>query len=63
VVADSHNHAKINSLNPENDLWFCFSKIIEAFTVKQKMISVDHYFRSHQTPKNAENIYAETNGA
>jgi hypothetical protein len=34
-----------------------FLKIKEAFTVKQKMISVDHYFRFHQTPKNAKNIF------
>jgi hypothetical protein len=45
-----------------------FSKIKEAFTVKQKIISVDYYFRPYQTQKNAENIfqkmfYAETNGA
>jgi hypothetical protein len=43
-------------------------KIKEAFTVKLKMISVDYYFRTHQIPKNAENIfqktfYAEINGA
>jgi hypothetical protein len=33
-----------------------FSKIKEVFTVKPKMISVDHYFRPHQTSENAENI-------
>jgi hypothetical protein len=31
-----------------------FSKIKEAFTVKLKIISVNHYFRSHQTLKNAK---------
>jgi hypothetical protein len=45
-----------------------FPKIKEAFTVKTKMIFVDHYFRPNQTPENAEIIfqksfYAETNGA
>jgi hypothetical protein len=37
-----------------------FSKIKEAFTVKLKMIFIDHYFRPHQTPKNAENIFKKT---
>jgi hypothetical protein len=46
----------------------CFSKIKEAFTVKLKMISADHYIRLHQTPKNVERIfqktfYAKRNGA
>jgi flagellar basal body rod protein FlgC len=27
-----------------------FSKIKETFTIKLKMISVDHYFCPHQTP-------------
>jgi hypothetical protein len=31
-----------------------FSKIKEDFAVKLKMILFDHYFRPHQTPKNAE---------
>jgi hypothetical protein len=31
-----------------------FPKIKEAFTVKQKMIFVDHYLHPHQTQKNAE---------
>jgi hypothetical protein len=43
-----------------------FSEIEKKFMVKLKIISFDHYFRSHQTLKNAENIfqntfYAETN--
>jgi hypothetical protein len=28
----------------------CFPKIEEAFTVKPKIVFVDHYFRSYQTP-------------
>jgi len=45
-----------------------FPKIKEAFTIKPKMIFVDHYFRFYQTPKNTEivfkkSFYAETNGA
>jgi hypothetical protein len=27
------------------------------------MISVDHYFRLHQTPKNTKIFYVQTNGA
>jgi hypothetical protein len=34
-----------------------FSKIKETFTVKPKMISVDHYFHPHDTLKNVENIF------
>jgi len=37
-----------------------FLKIKEAFTIKLKMIFVDHYFRLHQTPKNVENIFQKT---
>jgi hypothetical protein len=53
-------HARMKRLN--------FPKFKVAFTVKLKMISIDHYFRLNQTPKNTENIfqktfYAETNGA
>jgi hypothetical protein len=33
-----------------------FPKIKEAFTVKPKMIFVDHYFRPYQTPKNTKII-------
>jgi hypothetical protein len=60
-------------LNPEKRLTVLktvnyFSKIKEAFRVKLKMIFVDHYFYTHQTPKIIEIIfqktfYAETNGA
>jgi len=44
-----------------------FPKIKETFTVKSKMIFVDHYFRPYQTSKNVEIIfqksfYSETNG-
>jgi hypothetical protein len=39
-----------------------FSKIKEAFTVKPKMIFVDHYFRPYQIPKNDQkSFYTETN--
>jgi hypothetical protein len=44
-----------------------FPKIKKDFTVKQKIISIDHYFHLNQPPENAENIfqkkifYAETN--
>jgi hypothetical protein len=34
-----------------------FPKIKEAFTVKPKMIFVDHYFRPYQTSKNVEIIF------
>jgi len=58
--------AKIKSLNSKKTV-NRFSKIKEVFTVKLKMIFVDHYICSHQTPKNIKNIfqkifYAETNG-
>jgi hypothetical protein len=53
--------AIMKSLNQENDFVFKivsrFAKIKEAFTVKLKMISVNHYFRPHQTLKNAEIIF------
>jgi hypothetical protein len=45
----------MKSLNSEND--FCFPKIKEAFTVKLKMISVDHHFRFHQTQKNIKKYF------
>jgi hypothetical protein len=32
-----------------------FPKIIEAFSVKLKMISINHHFRLHQTLKNTKN--------
>jgi hypothetical protein len=39
---------------------FSFSKIEEVFAVKLKMISVDHYFRPHQTLKITKNIFQKT---
>jgi hypothetical protein len=37
-----------------------FPKIKEAFTVKLKMISVNHYFLPHQTPENVKIIFQKT---
>jgi hypothetical protein len=63
VVADSHKHAYKNEEFKSRNR---FPKIKEAFTVKLKMISVDHYFHPYQTLENVENIfqkifYIETN--
>jgi hypothetical protein len=54
----------MKSLNLKNNLLFSKSK--EAFTVKLKMISVDHYFRPHQTLKTPKHLkkkifYTKTN--
>jgi len=55
--------AKMKSLNPENDLrlFFYLKKIVnrflkmkETFTVKLKIIFVDHHFELHQTLKNTK---------
>jgi hypothetical protein len=43
--------ARMKNLNPENDLLFL--KIKETFTVKLKMIFVDHYFHPAKHQKNA----------
>jgi hypothetical protein len=49
--------ARMKSLNSENKIINLFQKIKEVFIVKLKMISIDHYFRLQQTPKNAKNIF------
>jgi hypothetical protein len=57
-VADSHKRACKNEEFKSKKRFL--QKIKEALTVKLKMISVDHYFSHHQTPKNAENIFQKT---
>jgi hypothetical protein len=53
-VADSHKRTcKNKELNSENKTVNRFPKIKEAFTVKRKMISADHYFRP---PPNTEKM-------
>jgi hypothetical protein len=73
-VADSHKRGYKNEKFKSRKRFTVFktlnrfSKIEEIFTVKLKIIFIDHYFCPHQTPKNAKNIfqktfYAETNEA
>jgi hypothetical protein len=61
-------HAKMRSLNSENDLQFLkpeivFQKLKRFFWVKLKIISFDHHFQLYQTAKIAknENIFDQTN--
>jgi hypothetical protein len=56
-VADSHKRAYEKFKSKK---WFFFKKLKRLFTVKLKIIFIDHYFLYHQIPKNDKNIFPKT---